>query len=83
MAFVMDMIQIVKTLIILTRRDRNKLTRRAVKLTYKMYCDSSLMNQFHTDFRGCINSVGRVPAMGMIESLTKPERNGDPNIRRY
>ena len=83
MAFVVDMTHIMKTLFILTRRDHNKLTRRAVKLAYKMYYDSGLMDQFHTDIRRYINGVGWVPAMEMIESLIKPERNGDPNVRRY
>ena len=83
MAFVVDMTHIMKTLFFLARRDHNKLTHCVVKLAYKMYYDSGLMNQFHTDIRGYINSVGWVPATEMIESLIKSEWNGDPNVRRY
>ena len=83
MAFIVDTTHIMKTLFILTSRDHNKLTRRAIKVAYKTYYDSGLMNQFHTDIRAYINGVGQKPALEMIECLIKPERNGDPNVRKY
>ena len=66
MAFVVDMTRIMKMLFFLARRDHNKLTHRVVKFAYKKYYDSGLMIQFHTDIRGYINGVGRVPATERI-----------------
>ena len=83
MAFIVDMIHIMKTLFILTSCDHNKLTRRAIKVAYKIYYDSGLMNQFHADIRASIDGVRQKPALEMIECLIKPERNGDPNVRKY
>ena len=83
MALIVDMTHIMKTLFILTSHDHNKLTRRAIKVAYKIYYDSGLMNQFHNDIQAYIDGVGQKPALEMIESLIKPERNGDPNVRKY
>ena len=72
-----------KTLLILIGHDHSKLTRRAIKLAYKLYHDCGVMDQVHTDIRGCIDSVGRDAALEMIEWLIKPERCGDPNVRKH
>ena len=83
MAFIVDITHIMKTLFILTSRDYKKLTRRAIKVAHMTYYVSGLMNQIHTDVRGYIDGIGRDGALEMIESLIKPELNGDPNVRKY
>ena len=83
MAFIVDMTHITKTLFILTGHDHNKLTRRAIKVAYKLYHDCGVMDQVHTDIRGYVDGVGRDTALEMIESLIKPELCGTPNVRKY
>ena len=83
MTFIVDMTHIMKTLFILTGRDHNKLTRRAIKIAYKMYHESCVMHQVHSDIQGYVDGVGRDGALEMIEWLIKLERNADPNVREY
>ena len=83
MTFIVDTTHIMKTLFILTGRDHNKLTRRAIKIAYKTYYDSCVMHQVHSDIQKYVDGVGRDAALEMIECLIKLERNGDPNVREY
>ncbi|KAF8452822.1 hypothetical protein L210DRAFT_3499666 [Boletus edulis BED1] len=83
MAFIVDLTHIMETLFILTCRDHNKLTRRAVKLAYTTYYESVVMKQAHTDILGYSDGVGRGGALEMIECLIKPERSGDMNMKKY
>ncbi|KAF8126776.1 hypothetical protein EV363DRAFT_1173665 [Boletus edulis] len=83
MAFIVDLTHIMETLFILTCRDHNKLTRRAVKLVYTAYYESVVMKQAHTDILGYSDGVGRGGALEMIECLIKPERSGDMNMKKY
>jgi len=83
MAFIVDLIHIMETLFILTARDHNKLTRRAIKLAYSTYHDSGVMNQVHAHIQTYRDLDGRDAALDMIESLLKPERSGDSNVKNY
>jgi hypothetical protein len=83
MAFIVDLTHIMETLFILAARDHNKLTRRAIKLAYSTYHASEVMNQAHADIQKYRDFDGRDAALEMIESLIKPERCGDSNVKDY
>ena len=83
MAFIVDLTHIMESLFILTARDHNKLTRRAIKLAYSTYHDSGVMNQTHAQIQIYRDLDGRDAALEMIESLLKPERSGDSNVKNY
>ncbi|KAF8551839.1 hypothetical protein OG21DRAFT_1512224 [Imleria badia] len=83
MAFIVDLTHIMETLFILTARDHNKLTRRAIKLAFSAYHESGVMNQAHANIQSYRGIDGRDVALEMIESLIKPERSGDSNVKNY
>jgi hypothetical protein len=83
MVFIVDLTHIMETLFILTARDHNKLTRRVIKLAYSTYHASDVMNQAHADIQKYRDLDGRDSALEMIESLIKPERCGDSNVKDY
>ena len=83
MAFIVDLTHIMETLFILTARDHNKLTRRAIKLAYSAYYQSDVMKQAHARIQTYRDLEGRDAALEMIESLIKPERFGDSNVKDY
>ncbi|KAI9570997.1 hypothetical protein HD554DRAFT_2077105 [Boletus coccyginus] len=77
MAFIVDLTHIMELLFILTSRDHNKLTRRAIKLAYSIYYDSDLRKQVHADIEAYRDFEGRDAALEMIEYLIKPEQSGN------
>ena len=83
MAFIVDLTHLMETLFILTARDHNKLTRRAIKLAYSTYHDSGVMNRAHARIQTHRDLDGRDAALEMIESLIKPEQSGDSNVKDY
>ena len=83
MAFIVDLTHIMETLFILTTRDHNKLTRRAIKLAYSTYHASDVINQAHAHIQTYRDLNGRDAALEMIESLIKPGRSGDLNVKNY
>ena len=83
MAFIVDLTHIMETLFILTARDHNKLTRRAIKLAYSTYYQSDVMKQAHARIETYRDLDGRDAALETIESLIKPERCGDSNVKDY
>ena len=68
-AFIVDQTHIMEMLFILTARDHNKLTRRAIKLAYSTYYQSDVMKQVHARIQAYRNLEGRDAALEMIESL--------------
>ena len=83
MAFIVDLTHVMETLFILTARDHSKLTRRAIKLAYTTYHASDVMIQAHAHIQIHRDLDGRDAALEMIESLIKPERSGDSNVKDY
>ena len=83
MAFIVDLTHIMETLFILTARDHNKLTRRAIKVAYNIYHDSNEMIRAHAHIQTYRNLDGRDAALEMIDSLIRPERSGDSNVKDY
>jgi len=73
MAFIVDLTHIMGLLFMLTSRDHNKLTRRAVKLAYSTYYTSDTKKQAHVHIETYRDFEGRDAALEMIESLIKPE----------
>jgi len=80
MTFIVDLTHIMELLFILTSRDYNKLTRRAIKLAYITYFDSDTKKQAHGKIQTYRDLDGRDAALEMIESLIKPERSGGWNL---
>ena len=83
MAFIVDLTHIMETLFILTARGHNKLTRRAIKVAYSIYHDSNVMIRAHAHIQTYRNLDGRDAALEMIESLIRPERSVDSNVKDY
>ncbi|KAI9567607.1 hypothetical protein HD554DRAFT_2105264, partial [Boletus coccyginus] len=76
MAFIVDLTHIMELLFILTSRDYNRLTRRAIKLAYSTYYESGTKKRAHTKIQAYRDVDGRDAALEMIESLIKPEGSG-------
>ena len=83
MAFIVDLTHVMETLFILAARDHNKLTRRAIKVACGAYRDSGVMNRAHADIQKYRDFDGQDAALEIIESLIKPERSGDSNVKDY
>ena len=83
MAFIVDLTHIMETLFILTAHYPNKLTRRTIKLAYSTYLNSNVMIRAHAHIQTYRNLDGRDAALEMIDSLIRPERSGDSNVKDY
>jgi len=72
-AFIVDLTHIMELLFILTSRDHNKLTRRAIKLAYTTYHASDTKKRVHAVIQRYRNVDSRDAALDMIKSLIDPE----------